>query len=197
MRTRIRHFRKARGLTQTELADALGTTAATVSRLETADMTVSMDWLERLAAALSVQVRDLLGAEAGSLVAQAELLRGGGVAMLSEGIPLPPSLAEGVREPLAYRVAEEMGPYAAGDMLIADRMETEEAEIWLGRDCIAAGADMRCFFGRLAGLEEKKCILVPPEAGAAAIRLDNTEWIAPVIALVRRIAPVSPRRSGR
>lgn len=43
MRTRIRHFRKARGLTQTELAEALGTTAATVSRLETADMTVSTD----------------------------------------------------------------------------------------------------------------------------------------------------------
>ncbi|MBA4209614.1 MAG: hypothetical protein C0454_08800 [Parvibaculum sp.] len=197
MRTRIRHFRKARGLTQTELAEALGTTAATVSRLETADMTVSMDWLERLALALGVQVRDLLGAEGGSLVCQAELRREGRVAMLAEGIPLAPALAEGAREPLAFRVAEDMGSYAAGDMLIADRMEAEDAEAWLGRDCIAADMNARQVFGRLAGLDEGRCLLMPPEAGAAAVALDRADWIAPVILLVRQFSPVSPRRPGR
>ena len=47
MKTRIRHFRKLKGLTQSGLALRLSTTAATVSRLATADMTVSTDWLER------------------------------------------------------------------------------------------------------------------------------------------------------
>lgn len=197
MRTRIRHFRKARGLTQTELAEALGTTAATVSRLETADMTVSTDWLERLAGALEVNVRDLIGGEPGNLVCQAELRRGGRVATLATGIPLSPSLAEGAREPLAFLAAEEMGLYAAGDMLIADRVQSEEAGALLGRDCIAAGMDGARHFGRLVEISGRRCVVVPPEAGAAAIALDEADWVAPVVALIRRFPPVSPRRSGR
>ncbi len=197
MRTRIRHFRKARGLTQTELAEVLGTTAATVSRLETADMTVSTDWLERLGEALDVNVRELIGGESGSLVCQAELRRGGHVVPLAAGIPLEPSLAEGAREPLAFLVADDMGPYAAGDLLIADRMQAEEAGALAGRDCIAMGMDTERHFGRLAEIAGRRCAIVPPEAGAAAIIIDEADWIAPVFMLIRRFPPVSPRRSGR
>lgn len=197
MRTRIRHFRKARGLTQTELAEALGTTAATVSRLETADMTVSTDWLERLAEALGVNIRDLLGGEAGSLVCQAELRCGGRVATLAAGLPISPSLAEDAREPLAFRVAEDMGAYQAGDMLIADRMQAEDADAMLGRDCVASDMDTRRCFGRLVEARGARCVIVPPEAGAAAIVLDEADWIAPIVTLIRRFPSVSSRRSGR
>ncbi|MDX5366069.1 MAG: helix-turn-helix domain-containing protein [Alphaproteobacteria bacterium] len=197
MRTRIRHFRKARGLTQTELAEALGTTAATVSRLETADMTVSTDWLERLGEALGVDVRELIGGAGGSLVCQAELRRGGQVATLPAGIPLEPSIAEGSREPLAFLVAEDMGPYAAGDMLIADRVQAEDATAFGGRDCIAMGMDTARHFGRLVEIDGRRCAIVPPEAGAAAIIVEDADWIAPVVTLIRRFPPVSPRRSGR
>ncbi|MFN4353071.1 helix-turn-helix domain-containing protein [Parvibaculum sp.] len=197
MRTRIRQFRKARGLTQTELAAALGTTAATVSRLETADMTVSTDWLERLAGALGVDVRELIGGESGVLACQAELRRGGRVVTLATGIPLSPSMAEGAREPLAFLVAEEMGLYMAGDMLVADRVQAEEAGALLGRDCIAADMETARHFGRLVETAGRRCAIVPPEAGAAAIILNETDWVAPVVALLRRFPPVSPRRSGR
>src|SRR5690554_5348744 len=111
LRTKIRYFRKARGLTQTELADSLGTPAATVSRLETADMTLSTGWLERIAQALDVGVTDLISAGRESLVCQRELRLGGLVAPLPEAIPLAPALAEGARNPLALLVAEEIGPY--------------------------------------------------------------------------------------
>ena len=49
-----------RSINRRDLARLIGTTAATVSRLETADMTISMDWLQKLAEALRVQVTDLI-----------------------------------------------------------------------------------------------------------------------------------------
>lgn len=61
-RTRIREIRKLRGLTLEEVARDTGTTPQTIQRLETDQMTVSLDWLERLAGALEVKPVDLLGA---------------------------------------------------------------------------------------------------------------------------------------
>lgn len=198
MRTRIRHFRKQRGLTQSELAASLGTTAATVSRLETADMTVSTGWLERLAAVLGVEVADLVGgSERAGLVCLAELGRGGAVRALAEGLPLSPSLAAPAREPLAFRVAEEMGSYAAGDMLIADRVPAGDALPLLGRDGIVADRHGGRVFGRLVSVDGRHCLVVPPEPGAAAHDIAEADWVAPVVSLVRMFAPVSRPRSGR
>ena len=197
MRTRIRHFRKQRGLTQSELAASLGTTAATVSRLETADMTVSTGWLERLAEVLGVDVADLVGGERTSLVCLAELGRGGAVRTLAEGIPLPPAFASSAREPLAFRVSEEIGLYAAGDMLIADRVAAEEASLHLGRDGVVADMNGERVFGRLVSASGRQCLVVPLETGAAARDIAEADWIAPVVALFRTFAPVSRPRSGR
>lgn len=59
-KTRIREVRKNRGFTLKELARKIETTPQTVQRLETANMTVSMKWLEKIAAALRVAPHDLL-----------------------------------------------------------------------------------------------------------------------------------------
>jgi transcriptional regulator with XRE-family HTH domain len=59
-RTRIRELRKARGFTQKELGLLVGTTPQTIQRLETAEMTVSLEWLEKIGAALGVQTHELL-----------------------------------------------------------------------------------------------------------------------------------------
>lgn len=197
LRTRIRYFRKARGLTQTELAESLGTTAATVSRLETADMTLSTGWLERIAQALDVGVTDLISAGRENLLCLAELRVGGLVVHLPEALPLAPALAEGTRDPVALRVAEEIGPYAAGDILIVDMVPVGDAHALLGRDCLIANAENTRLFGRLASLEGRECLVVPPEAGAAALKLLEVERVAPVVALIRRFPPVSRPRSGR
>ena len=58
--TRIRYHRKLRRWTQPELARRIGTTAATVSRLETADMSVSIEWLQRFADVFGVAVSALI-----------------------------------------------------------------------------------------------------------------------------------------
>ena len=58
--TRIREVRKARGYTLKELAEKIKTTPQTVQRLETATMTVSITWLEKIAVALEVATYELL-----------------------------------------------------------------------------------------------------------------------------------------
>ena len=52
---RIRHTRKGRGLTLAQIATACGTTSQSVQRLEAGGMTLSVDWIEKLAAALDVE----------------------------------------------------------------------------------------------------------------------------------------------
>ena len=62
--TRIRELRKARGLTLQQLAEIVGTTAQTIQRLETDNMSVSVDWLQRIAPALGVAPPILLDGHA-------------------------------------------------------------------------------------------------------------------------------------
>jgi transcriptional regulator with XRE-family HTH domain len=58
--TRIREFRKAQGMTLKQLAYAIGTTPQTAQRLEVGTMTVSLEWLHAIAAALAVPPSKLL-----------------------------------------------------------------------------------------------------------------------------------------
>lgn len=58
--THIRRIRQDRRLTLKDLATALKTTPQTVQRLETGGMTISAEWLYRIAKVLDVPVTDLL-----------------------------------------------------------------------------------------------------------------------------------------
>ena len=62
MITAIRQVRRAKGLTLEEVAQRCvpPTTAQTIGRLETGTRTVSVDWLNRIAAALEVAPADLV-----------------------------------------------------------------------------------------------------------------------------------------
>lgn len=59
---RIRDIRLARGLTQEELAALLGeeTSIATVSRLESGRMTLTLPWMKRLSTALGVSTHEII-----------------------------------------------------------------------------------------------------------------------------------------
>ena len=62
MLTRIREVRKAKRLTLLDVAERCRppTTAQTIGRLETGTRTVSVGWLNRIAAALEVDAADLV-----------------------------------------------------------------------------------------------------------------------------------------
>lgn len=54
-----KRWRKQRGLTLLNLADRMGTTPQTVQRLESDNMTLSIEWVERFCLALEIEPRDL------------------------------------------------------------------------------------------------------------------------------------------
>ncbi|WP_343699756.1 helix-turn-helix transcriptional regulator [Caulobacter sp.] len=57
----VRYHRIRAGLSQQELADRIGKTSVTVSRIETGKSATKFEGLSGLAAALEVDVRDLFG----------------------------------------------------------------------------------------------------------------------------------------
>lgn len=60
MQNRIGVLRRERGLSLAGLAKAAGTTKAQIQKLERGDRRLSLEWMERLAAALHVKPSDLL-----------------------------------------------------------------------------------------------------------------------------------------
>lgn len=60
---RLRDARQAVGLTQVELADAVGSSQSAISQLESGERNPSLVTVQRLATALKVSVGDLAGEE--------------------------------------------------------------------------------------------------------------------------------------
>jgi transcriptional regulator with XRE-family HTH domain len=186
LRTRIRHYRKLRRLTQADLAELIGTTAATVSRLETADMTVSMDWLQKFADVFNIQIADLIDEpKSNHAPCVGQIGRDGALEMLgfqeAEAVTFEPP----ARNPIALRIRENVGAYCAGDIIIADRLAPEDVSRALGRDCVVEVSGEGSGFGRFVSSVDGRFLLVPPEPGAQARPLPTPEWIAPVVMLIR------------
>jgi transcriptional regulator with XRE-family HTH domain len=175
--------------TQTELAQQLGTTAATVSRLETADMNVSLDWLQRFADAFGVPVTALVD-EASARPGIPYIGRISGAGRL-----LAPADGEGhevtldgmARDPIAMRFRDSIGAYRAGDIIIADRMSSEGVPRALGRDCLVDIEGEEGCFGRFISSDHGTYLLVPPEPGAETRSLPLPGWVAPVVMLIRHL----------
>ena len=72
---RIRECRQHRKLRLTDLADRCNTTAQTIQRLETAKMTISLDWLEALCRAMEIDVIELFCGEDSELKRIADAVR--------------------------------------------------------------------------------------------------------------------------
>ena len=87
--TRLRAIRLAQDKRLADIAEALGTSPQTVQRLETANMTMSLEWLEKYCAALGIAPSDLFTTDAESfhdqrrkILAKARLLHAAGTNFL-------------------------------------------------------------------------------------------------------------------
>ena len=188
METRIRELRKRAGLTLQQLAARVGTTPQTVQRLETANMTVSTDWLERFAEAFGVHPADLFhgsGKRAPSWLGSLgrDGAAHGGWSDASEDF----SLDVPAEDPVAMRVDTAIGPYAAGTVLIANRLSGQDTANAHGADCLVALEGGLVLLRRVIAGAQGTVTLVPLTPGSD-IRYDQSPvWIARIIMAVRYI----------
>lgn len=192
MITRIREVRRSRNLTLEDVAHRCSppTTPQTIGRLETGTRTVSVGWLNRIAAALGVDASDLVeNSERAELQVVATLGGGGANAPRRNTIIVAPKVTPGL---VAMTVSASAGDYRAGDEIWCEQLDPEDFGRALNRDILVPRPAGRFLFGRLIGREGEpgggaggKLHLLPPGAGARQAVITNPPWVAVAIRLVR------------
>ena len=187
MITCIREVRKAKGLTLQDVADRCSppTTPQTVGRLETGMRTVSVGWLNRIAAALGVEPSELVTQpDRHDLPVVAILGVGGAQAPRATSALVPPRPSAGA---LAMPVTASVGDYRAGDVLWLNRLPPERFGNALNRDVLVPRPAGRFLFARLIDSEADKLHLLPPTAGSRQLIVTAPPWIAVATKLIREL----------
>jgi transcriptional regulator with XRE-family HTH domain len=191
MITRIREVRRARNMTLDDVAQACDppTTPQTIGRLETGTRTVSIGWLNRIAAALGVEASDLLDhGERAELPVAAILGAGGASAPKRSALVVPPRPKAGQ---VAVTVSASTGDYRSGDEIWCDTLDPEAFAAALNRDVLVPRPAGRFLFGRLIGREASpdstggKLHLLPAGAGGRQSVVADPPWLAVAVRLVR------------
>ena len=166
MKTRIRELRRERGWTLQDLAGRIGTTAQTVQRLETQNMTVSTDWLEKFGEAFGMDPVSLFDNPPQDQATVAGIIQ-------ADGQVLPPSSQhrEAIRfdsnivaNPLVFWASERLGSVPEGAYLAVEKLEGRNIENAVGLDAVAALQDGRVVFGRIIRGAEGRFTVVPQQA---------------------------------
>ena len=187
MITAIREVRRAKKMTLDDVARACvpPTTAQTIGRLETGTRTVSVGWLNRIAAALGVEASDLVTLPERPDVAVAALLdSAGATAPRRPATVVPP---RPVAEMVAVGVTGSVGDYRTGDEIWCERLSPSDFARALNRDVLVPRPAGRFVFGRLIGREGDKLHLLPLGAGGRQQVITDPAWIAAAVTLVRKL----------
>lgn len=187
MITRIRDVRRARKMTLQDVAEKCDppTTPQTIGRLETGTRTVSVGWLNRIAAALGVEAAELIDLpEREDIPVAATIDHEGAHAPRREGVSLPPCAAPGT---IAVTVSSGIGDYRSGDQIWCDRIESEAYGRAINRDVLVPRPAGRFLFGRLIGREEGKLHLLPLGGGQRQLVVADPLWIGVAVRLIRTL----------
>ncbi len=188
MKTRIREFRKLRGLTLKELAEKIDTTPQTVQRLETANMTVSTDWLEKIASALGVEAADLIARSPSREIPMIGRVTRHGHVHTGDPQQLGTfQLLVPADDPVAAQLDVRIGLYETGTILIANRLRQADQMNAHSADCLVGLADGPVLFRRVIRGDDSTWTLVPHDAGADVQYNQAVAWIARVVMSLRYI----------
>lgn len=196
MINRIREIRKAKGMTLADLGAACRppTTAQTIGRLETGMRNLSTKWMERIGTALGVDPEVLVRsgniacaqviAELGA--AEPEALKTRRDAIL----PTEMAAREGDEPMLVLEVTAPTGEYRPGDTVWLKQMDAWSAKdgdflAAMNRDCLVPRPGGRFAFGRLIDRRGPKLGILPAQAGQKQQVIDNPDWLAVAVMLVR------------
>ena len=187
MITRIREVRRAKKMTLQDVADRCepATTPQTIGRLETGTRTVSVGWLNRIAAALGVEAGDLVQLPDREDVPIAAVIEQDGAhAPRRNGVVVAPRIDE---KQIAIIVAASIGDYRSGDEIWCDTLQPKSYAQALNRDVLIPRPAGRFLFGRLINRDEEKLQVLPLEAGGRQQVVANPPWLAVAAKLVRSL----------
>lgn len=190
MINRIRAIRKDKGLTLADLAAACSppTTPQTVGRLETGTRTLSLDWLNRIAAALGVEPEALLTSETKAKpMVVARLGADGPEALPSPREAVPPDVQLGDKVLGVLEIEATQGEYRAGDRLWLRELAPDETAQALNRDVLVPRPGGHFAFGRLIDRDGEFVAILPPGAGQRQMVVRNAPWVAVAVLLVRAL----------
>jgi len=186
METRIREFRKLRGLTLKELAERISTTPQTVQRLETANMTVSTDWLEKIAGALNIEPADLIARPGGREIPVIGRVINEGRVRAGEGKQVNTlHLHVPADDPVAAQLDVRVGLFDVGTILVANRLQEADYEKAHAADCLVALESGETLFRRLIRGATGGWTLVPHDPGVEVIYDARIAWLAPIVMSLR------------
>ncbi len=187
MITRIREIRKGKNLTLADVAAACQppTTPQTIGRLETGTRTVSIDWLNRIAAALGVLPADLVKTDARpDIPIAARLTADGAEALAARKNFAPP---QPTTDLVGLDITYPFGDYRPRDQLWLEKLGPDRFNEAANRDILAPRPAGRFVFGRLVDMFGARLSLLPPQHGARQIILQDVPWIAVARTLVRNL----------
>lgn len=195
---RIRAIRQQKGLTLADVAAACSppTTAQTIGRLETGARTLSLDWLNRIAAALGVEPGSLVREETRTPARViAQLGPSGLVALSAPHDILLPNEIDPLARWVVLRVESAWGEYRAGDQLWMRHLDWGAVPVaaskLINREMIVPLPGGRLALGRLIAItpetleEEHAVSLLPSLDNKPPMRIEGPAWIALAEMLVR------------
>lgn len=181
MKNRLRELRRQRGWTLAQVAEAVGTSPQTISRLETEVTTISSDWLERFAQLFEVPVAALFEAIGTKGIPFLGALDADGqVQAVQTGSDF--DMRVPASRPVAARIGQAYGDYRAGEIIIGDRLDSDEIEAAFGYDCLVkTGPGTTLLLRRLARGDGAQPILIPLAQGKPPRHPRHLEWVAKIV----------------
>lgn len=190
MINRIRDIRREKGMTLAEVAAACtpATTAQTIGRIETGMRKLSLDWMNRIAAALQVEPELLVKAgDAPVPMVVACLTRNGAEALAAPREAVLPTALIGSASLVAMTVEADAGEYRDTDQIWLRKVSEADHARLINRDVLAPRPGGRFAFGRLIDRDEARVALLPFGSGQRQVVIEHPAWLAVAEVLIRRI----------
>ncbi len=190
MINRIRDIRRQQGLTLADVAARCDppTTAQTIGRLETGMRSLSLAWMNRIAAALEVDPQMLVRAENGRNPTLIARIGAGGIEPVARPVEaVIPVVPGGEARLVVVAVDTAAGEYRSGDQVWLRQLETPEFGRALNRDVLVPRPGGRFVFGRMIDRDGERIAVLPPGIGQRQVVIDRPNWLAVAEMLVRRL----------
>jgi transcriptional regulator with XRE-family HTH domain len=189
--SRLRRFRLARRYTLRQVAEATGTTPQTIHRLESGTMTLSVDWLLRICAALEIDPARLFQSDQqGELRVVATVDAGGAINDLQAGRQEAVTLTGSAQSVFAVRMAACAGAFETGDVLLATPANPYPPANRDWGPCLVSIANETPVLRHVFQTAEGRWITTALDPAGPARFSDTVKWLARILTVIRHIPEI-------